>query len=72
MTDKHLKFAAERGFSEDRARAMFEKFRLHHGAKGSLFLKWDLVWNTWVINQIEFAKKEPAARYDGEGIHRGL
>lgn len=58
ISSENLRFARERGFEADQARFMFDKFKSHHQAKGSLMVKWDAAWRTWVLNQVGFQKKD--------------
>jgi len=57
MTEKHRAFAAERGIVG--ADYQFDKFKAHHGAKGSVFASWDQAWQTWVLNQLRFNGTAP-------------
>ena len=34
----------------------WEKFSAHHHAKGSLFRDWEAAWQTWYVNQVDYAK----------------
>jgi DNA-binding transcriptional ArsR family regulator len=56
MTDRHKEYAAERGIVNGRAVEVFEAFKNHHAAKGSVMLDWDAAWRTWVGNEIKFSK----------------
>jgi len=49
----------------------FEKFRLHHEARGNRMASWDKAWQLWCRNAVEFAKSrgnaaaapDPLGRY---------
>ena len=64
MTDRHRKYAAERGLSGSYADNIFENFRNHHAAKGTLMLDWDWAWQTWVGNEVKYnaARMAPKAQ----------
>jgi hypothetical protein len=38
------------------AQEMFEAFKNHHGAKGSIFADWEAAWRTWVDNQAKWER----------------
>ena len=48
-------FAAERGFLNGNADALWERFTNHHAAKGSRFANIEAAWRTWVLNEIKFS-----------------
>ena len=54
MTDRHKQYAAERGIANGYAAQVFENFKNHHAAKGTVMLDWDAAWRTWVGNEIKF------------------
>lgn len=68
MTDKHKAFAAERGIVGRAAEYQFDRFKSHHGAKGSVFASWDQAWQTWVLNQARFAGTAPTTRPANDGM----
>jgi len=68
MTEKHKAFAAERGIVGSAAQFQFERFKSHHGAKGSVFASWDQAWQTWVLNQIRFSGNAPQTRPSNDGM----
>jgi DNA-binding transcriptional MocR family regulator len=61
MTDSHKKYATDRGLAETYAQNVFENFKNHHTAKGTLMLDWDAAWRTWVGNEIKFSRRPPPA-----------
>lgn len=68
MTDKHKAFAVERGIVAQAAEYQFERFKSHHGAKGSVFASWDQAWQTWVLNQARFNGTAPTTRPTNDGM----
>lgn len=38
------------------AQEMFEAFKNHHAAKGSIFADWEAAWRTWVDNQAKWER----------------
>lgn len=60
-------YAADHGYDRPAAEAMFRKFTDHHRAKGTRWANWDLVWQNWVRNQVEF----DAERRGRQGSHGG-
>lgn len=68
MTEKHRAFAAERGIVGQAAEYQFERFKSHHGAKGSVFASWDQAWQTWVLNQLRFNGSAPQTRPPNDGM----
>lgn len=69
MTNRHKEYAAERGLANGHAELIFENFRNHHAAKGTLMLDWDAAWRTWVGNEIKFSagRAPPRAQQPGYG-----
>lgn len=54
-------YAERYGFDRAKAENMFDKFRRHHIAKGSTWANWDMVWQNWVRQEVEFAaSRRPA------------
>ena len=52
---KELKtYAFKKGIFKNEVEDIFEHFKNHHGAKGTLMLDWDKCWYTWVRNEIKF------------------
>lgn len=68
MTERHVSFAAERGVLGKAAEYQFERFKAHHGAKGSVFASWDQAWQTWVLNQARFNGTAPQTRPPSDGM----
>ncbi len=68
MTARHIEFAAERGIVGKAAEYQFERFKSHHGAKGSVFASWDQAWQTWVLNQARFNGTAPQTRPPTDGM----
>lgn len=67
MSEVHRAYAEKRGYRYETpisfanlrakpgpAQEMFEAFKNHHVAKGSLFADWDAAWRTWVDNQVRW------------------
>lgn len=67
MSETHRQYAERRGYRYETpvsfanlkakpgpAQEMFEAFKNHHTAKGSLFADWDAAWRTWVDNQAKW------------------
>lgn len=48
------RFAALQGFVNGSGVRLFEAFKNHHQAKGSLMVDWLAAWRTWVNNEIKF------------------
>lgn len=69
MTNRHKEYAAARGLANGHAELIFENFRNHHAAKGTLMLDWDAAWRTWVGNEIKFSagRAPPRAQQPGYG-----
>lgn len=57
-----LAYAKSKGFEAPAARELGESFRDHHHNKGTLGLKWDAAWRTWVRNELKFAQKRGGRR----------
>jgi hypothetical protein len=69
MTNRHKEYAAERGIANGHAELIFENFRNHHAAKGTLMLDWEAAWRTWVGNEIKFnaGRMPPRTQQPGYG-----
>jgi len=72
--DGHRKRAKEDGTDVEREA---EKFRAHHQARGTTFVRWDQAFTTWLINAPEFRAKtsgnrpppdSEAAEWDAEAV----
>ena len=59
---------AGRGIVGRAAEYQFERFKSHHGAKGSVFASWDQAWQTWVLNQARFNGTAPTTRPANDGM----
>jgi hypothetical protein len=57
LNEKSREFATKHGFL--RCDFMFDQFKAHHRAKGSLFADWEAAWRTWVLNQVKFSGNAP-------------
>lgn len=59
LTD-HLRGLAETYWKKHgvsfNAEVTWEKFSSSHQSKGSLFVDWEKAWQTWYVNQVDFAK----------------
>jgi hypothetical protein len=68
---KELKiYALTKGILKNEVEGIFEHFKNHHGAKGTLMLDWNKCWYTWVRNEIKFNPEKYADRkeYSQESI----
>lgn len=54
MSDRMVEFAGKHGFLNGSGIALFERFRAHHSAKGSMFVSFDAAFQTWVLNELKF------------------
>ena len=57
LTPKMREYASAKGYDDAQTEYIFEHFLSHHGAKGSEFKNWDLAFNTWLLNQKQYTKK---------------
>ena len=48
------KFAQEAGFPDAELETLFQGFKNHHIAKGSVMSDWDAAWRTWVTNDLKW------------------
>ena len=48
LTKELKKHAFKKGIFKNEVEDIFEHFKNHHGAKGTLMLDWDKCWYTWV------------------------
>lgn len=74
MSEKARGIAAERGFLNGNAEALWERFTAHHAAKGTQFANIEAGWRTWVLNEIKFQgerRVEPARAAFGASRPRG-
>lgn len=56
------------GWTKQELETTIEHFCAHHRGQGKLFLDWQEVWKTWVLNSRRFAKPEPRRpANDGNG-----
>lgn len=56
------------GWTKQELETTLEHFCAHHRGQGKLFLDWQDVWKTWVLNSRRFAKPEPRRpANDGNG-----
>lgn len=62
--DAHRAFAAEHQLD---LTAEFDRFRLHHEAKGSVFASWPAALSTWLSNAVRFASERRSRGGDGPG-----
>jgi hypothetical protein len=62
----HRQRAAKEGLNLERE---CEKFREHHGAKGSRMLSWDQAFTTWLLNAVEFNGRGPRRQAAKNGEH---
>ncbi len=54
LTQNLKKYALDKGLYENEIDGIFEHFKNHHAAKGSLFVDWDRAWFLWVRNELKF------------------
>lgn len=66
LTQQLKKYALGKGIFENEVNEIFEHFKNHHAAKGSLFANWDRAWFLWVRNELKFNtdKYKPKDDYD--------
>lgn len=57
LTPKMREYAQKKGYDDAQTEYIFEHFLSHHGSKGSEFKNWDLAFNTWLLNQKQYTKK---------------
>lgn len=50
-------YAVSKGFSPGEVAEMWQRFRAHHLANGSVFLSWRMAWQTWVLRQLEINQR---------------
>jgi len=62
LTDKLKEYAFKKGISKNEVEEIFEHFKNHHGAKGTLMLDWNKCWYTWIRNEIKFNAEKYAER----------
>ena len=63
MTVAGMEFAADHGFRGQSARALADRFKNHHWAKGTLGADWNAGWRNWVLNEVKFDSR----RSNGSG-----
>lgn len=68
-TDDHLKRALELGVQ---VITEAEKFRNHHGAKGSKFVNWNLAFTNWLINAGEYRQRDQQHTSYGPSAFAGV
>lgn len=49
-----MDYAKTQGYTEDKAKSLFDAFKDHHIAKHSCFMDWTAAWRTWLRNDIKF------------------
>ena len=54
LNDDRRAVADRHGIPAVRVDGIFEHFRDHHMAKGSVFVDWDAAWRTWCKNDLKF------------------
>ncbi len=54
LTDERRAVADRHGIPTVRVAGVFEHFRDHHTAKGSVMKDWDAAWRTWCKNDLKF------------------
>ena len=69
LNAKLREFAANHGFA--RCDFMFDQFKAHHRAKGSVFADWEAAWRTWVLNQVKFSGNAPQQPRPTNGVTDG-
>ena len=67
LDDKMREYAAKKGIRNGRVAEVFEQFRNHHSARGTVMADWPAAWRTWVGNEIRFhppqQKSDPRSGY---------
>lgn len=54
LTDDRRAVAIRHGIPVARVDGVYEHFRDHHTAKGTIFVDWDAAWRTWCKNDLKF------------------
>ena len=54
LSETMLSFAIKKGIDKRKAESVFEHFKTHHTAKGTLMIDWEAAWRTWCINDGKF------------------
>ena len=62
LTNKLKEYAFKKGIFKNDVEDIFEHFKNHHGAKGTLMLDWDKCFYTWVRNEMKFNPEKYAER----------
>lgn len=57
LTKKLKQYAIEKNIPEKDIKEMFDHFKNHHIAKGTVMIDWVRAWYTWVINSKNFNTK---------------
>jgi hypothetical protein len=57
LTDEMRAYAEKHGVARARVDAVFEDFRLHHSARGSVFVDWTFAFYTWARNDKKYGPK---------------
>ncbi len=59
LTDELIAFARKQGVNNGSIEAVFNHFKDHHKAKGTVCLDWKAAWRTWVMREIQFSRARP-------------
>ena len=70
MPDASRTFAAERGFVNGSADALWERFNNHHAGKGTLLANVEAAFRTWVLNEIKFQGERNGNQSGASGAER--
>jgi len=66
-TDRHIDYAKSKGIPENQIEDLFEGFCIHHRKVGSKFVDWYAAWQTWVRNEIKFARERSQRAMGNQG-----
>ena len=62
LGEKQLKYAIEKGMTEEQASHEFEKFANWCDANGKTYKDWNAAWRNWTLKALEFAKSGKQSR----------
>ncbi len=62
LTNELKEYALKKGIFKNEVEGLFERFKKSHGSKGTVMLKWDMAWQTWVLNEIKWNPEKYAER----------
>lgn len=70
LTDERRAVADRHGIPVARVAGVFEHFRDHHAAKGSVMKDWDAAWRTWCKNDLKFGGGRNGTGTDGKNEYQ--